>query len=192
MRTKLHALLLTLLFISAVPAQAAEGDYTVEVLIFTQNSYGDGTLPYDALDPTQTPPAIAEAVQPSAYDGLPFSQLESLPRERYLLSDDAARLSRQGFQILWHGGWYQNVSTGRNPKVRIASADGRVDGIIQVDRSRYLHFKPDLLLSREAAIEAIPQRYRLQQSRRMRSEQLHYLDHPHFGMLVMINPLDRS
>lgn len=192
MTNKLRTLLLALFIAAPFSVQAAEGDYTIEVLIFTQNSYGDGSLPYDALDPNQTPPAIAQAVQPGAYNGLPFSQLESLPRERYVLSDDATRLSRQGFRVLWHGGWFQNVGTGRNPNVRIASSDGRVDGVIQVDRGRYLHFKPDLLLSRDAAIESAPQRYRVRHSQRMRSNQLHYLDHPHFGMLVMIKSLNRS
>jgi len=189
MNKRFHALLLMLLTYVAMPAQAAEGDYTIEVLIFAQNSYGDGALPYDAMDPAQEPPAIADARYLGRYDGAPFSQFEALPRERHLLGNDATRLKREGFRILWHGGWYQNVGTGRNPSVRIDSADGRVEGVIKVDRSRYLHFKPDLLLSRDAAAEALPQRYRLQQSRRMRSEQLHYLDHPHFGMLVMINPL---
>lgn len=190
MTTRFNALLLTLLMCWTLPAWAAEGDYTIEVLIFTQNTYGDGAQPYDAMDPGQAPPAIADARYPSPYDGAPFSQLEALPRERLVLGDDAARLRREGFQILWHGGWFQNVSTGRNPSVRIDTADGRVDGVIKVDRGRYLHFKPDLLLSRDAAVEALPVRYRLQQSRRMRSEQLHYLDHPHFGMLVMIKPLN--
>ncbi|MBR9882989.1 MAG: hypothetical protein GYB21_04745 [Oceanospirillales bacterium] len=189
MITRFNALLAALLMACAFSAQAAQGDYTVEVLIFSQSGYGDGAAPYEPMDATPPPPAIAESSQPSPYNGLPFSQLESLPRDRFQLVDDAARLRREGYQILWHGGWYQNVSTGRNPYVRIQSGDGRVDGVIKVDRGRYLHFKPDLLLSRSAAAETASPRYRFKQSRRMRSEQLHYLDHPHFGMLVIINPL---
>ncbi|HEY7885208.1 MAG TPA: CsiV family protein [Cellvibrionaceae bacterium] len=32
----------------------------------------------------------------------------------------------------------------------------------------------------------------LQQSRRMRSNETHYLDHPHLGLIVRISPIDRS
>lgn len=179
----IRSMLCALLLCIAAPAFAANGNYTIEVVIFAQNSYGAGALPFNASAPNAEPPAIAGARYIGSYNGSPYSQLEAMPSSSLVLGDDAARLRSQGYQILWHGGWFQNVSTGRNPEIRINTADGRVDGTIRVDRSRYLHFKPNLLLTRNGA------QYQLKQSRRMRSQELHYLDHPLFGILVYAKPI---
>ncbi|TCK08876.1 CsiV family protein [Marinobacterium mangrovicola] len=182
MTNRIKSMLCALLLCVAAPAFAA-GNYTIEVVIFAQNSYGAGALPYNASAPNAQPPATSGARYISSYNGSPYSQLEAMPSSSFVLSDDAARLKREGYQILWHGGWFQNVSTGRNPEIRINTGDGRVDGTIRVDRSRYLHFKPNLLLTRNGA------QYQLKQSRRMRSRELHYLDHPLFGVLVYARPI---
>jgi len=69
-----------------------------------------------------------------------------------------------------------------------------VDGSLRVYRERYLHAEADLLYYRprpqtvdasagvpEAQVSAL---FRLQESRRMRSGELHFLDHPLFGVLI--------
>lgn len=52
----------------------------------------------------------------------------------------------------------------------------------------------DLFLLAEQAMQLQPQPqyrvYRMQQSRRMRSNELHYLDHPVFGMAVKVTPYE--
>lgn len=52
----------------------------------------------------------------------------------------------------------------------------------------------DLFLLAEQAMQLQPQPqyrvYRLQQSRRMRSNELHYLDHPVFGMAIKVTPYE--
>ena len=47
-----------------------------------------------------------------------------------------------------------------------------------------------LLPARSPAAETVYMQ--LAESRRMRSEELHYLDHPEFGMLVLITPVDST
>ncbi len=88
-----------------------------------------------------------------------------------------------------------------------------VEGAVRIYRTRYLHFEADLLyfrprpnakgpkelppeepdeelyLSQETII---PTHFRLTESRRMRSRELHYLDHPLFGILVEIRPYEVS
>jgi hypothetical protein len=94
-----------------------------------------------------------------------------------------------------------------------------LEGVLTLTLSRYLHIKADLLYrearrdgefedSMEANYqppgpvdlfmlsennESLPwspwQIYRMEESRRMRSNELHYLDHPMFGMLVRVTPL---
>lgn len=85
-----------------------------------------------------------------------------------------------------------------------------VDGSFVLYRSRYLHVLADLVLyhadpsafpskvqppafrdGREAIPASSPpqpRRFRLSEHRRMRSGELHYLDHPVFGLLVQITP----
>lgn len=93
-----------------------------------------------------------------------------------------------------------------------------IDGTLKVHRARYLHVEADLLYYRPlpadadvngagtpglpdspdtALIEqllaegdATPRLFRLSESRRMRSRELHYLDHPLFGALVEIWPVE--
>ncbi len=87
----------------------------------------------------------------------------------------------------------------------VEPADAYVEGTVRMHRSRYLHVETDLLYYRpsltpaavrsagqatNAAIEDQPPqtRFRLVTSRRMRSNELHYVDHPVFGMLVLVTP----
>ena len=94
-----------------------------------------------------------------------------------------------------------------------------LDGTIHITRSRYLHLHTDLWLSvfssddniidpnSRALIDKYADRYPkltgglersgyfpaaeyvLQQSRRMRSGETHYIDHPYFGLIALITPL---
>lgn len=72
----------------------------------------------------------------------------------------------------------------------------QVDGAVTVSVERYLHAKLDLLYHRSLPAQdpASPAEatelntFRLQTSRRMRSQELHYFDHPLFGVLVMVTP----
>ena len=69
-----------------------------------------------------------------------------------------------------------------------------VDGTVKVSLARYLHVALDLVYSRPgndetAAPNADPARFRLVSERRMRSGELHYFDHPLFGVLALIRPL---
>ena len=87
-----------------------------------------------------------------------------------------------------------------------------LDGNITVSLSRYLHLHADLLLRRpvndvtpttskletsgtategsdESSAEALLPVYRMLQSRRMRSTEIHYLDHPALGVIAQIVPV---
>ncbi len=65
-------------------------------------------------------------------------------------------------------------------------ATTRVSGTIKVRLGRFLHLDTHLVFT------DIDQRrsYRMSQSRKMRSRELHYIDNPRFGLLVRIIPLD--
>ena len=88
-----------------------------------------------------------------------------------------------------------------------------LEGIIRIHLSRYLHIKTDLWFTQfvqndagECKIDESPEdaekplppklgytpliHFDLKQNRRMRSNELHYLDHPRFGMLIRITPVE--
>lgn len=83
---------------------------------------------------------------------------------------------------------------------------GELEGLIKVILSRYLHVETDIVFrpQRVALQEDIfnfeildevnkPVVYRLKQTRRrMRSRELHYLDNPVIGMLVLITPYEAT
>ncbi len=85
----------------------------------------------------------------------------------------------------------------------------RLDGQITVSLGRFLHLRTDLAFAEILDADQAPtvgeadslrpgwlqadarlQRYVLQDSRRMRSSELHYIDHPRFGVIARIVPLD--
>jgi hypothetical protein len=75
------------------------------------------------------------------------------------------------------------------------------DGIVKVVLGRYLHFYTDLIFLHPSPSSNEPHTdqqsdtsisftyYRVKSHRRMRSRELHYLDHPLLGILVQITPL---
>jgi hypothetical protein len=81
-----------------------------------------------------------------------------------------------------------------------SSEQPAIDGIVRLSRSRFLHLALDLryrrsdtrsegrlfsIFDRETEQESL---YRLTQSRRVRSGELHYFDHPRFGAIVLLTP----
>jgi len=76
---------------------------------------------------------------------------------------------------------------GDAPTAPEAEMQPELQGMIRLHRSRYLHVEPDLWFMSESA-DGQPYWVRINQNRRMRSEELHYLDHPLFGLLVRLMP----
>lgn len=71
-----------------------------------------------------------------------------------------------------------------------------LDGSVRIELRRYLHLYTDLVYRQieDAMAEDGPtlaiHHYPLKQHRRMRSQELHYLDHPAFGLLIEITPVE--
>jgi len=65
----------------------------------------------------------------------------------------------------------------------------QLKGLFHVHVSRYLHTNIELQYLTEKS-GSIHNTLTLQQSRRMRSKELHYIDHPSIGVLIKIIPTD--
>lgn len=81
----------------------------------------------------------------------------------------------------------------------------RINGLIEVTQSRYLHLRADLVYQvqtppetgtgaapDEAAGEdtAVVHTYRMEQSRRILNDKLYYFDHPEFGLVARVTPYE--
>ncbi|WP_172597652.1 CsiV family protein [Sulfuriflexus mobilis] len=84
-----------------------------------------------------------------------------------------------------------------------AGTKRRFDGTITLSLSRYLHleadityYNPDVYLAEQIAQQNIDaptiEYFRLQESRRMRSTEIHYIDHPYFGIIALITPFEHE
>ncbi len=112
--------------------------------------------------------------------GVPWAELS--------LKSENTRLRRsRDFRPLLHMAWTQAAlepaEAGWVP-VRGQAQDGtRLDGSAKLAVSRYLHIKLELTAE-------IPDKgeFMLDQSRRMKSGEIHYFDHPEFGALVRVIP----
>jgi hypothetical protein len=141
-----------------------------------------------------------------------------LPADQHQLSGQANRLTRrQGVRVLMHERWLQPVPERHESQPILVQRGIRLDklyqleGTIDVTIGRFLHLHANLwrhtpglgMELLDLPVESIDggpeplqmwmlnaQRYvALNESRRMRSGELHYLDHPHFGVLVRIDPV---
>lgn len=141
-----------------------------------------------------------------------------LPEDTFALTAMANRLRRSGgYQMLFHGRWLQPVPPREAPEALLIEARPQgpsgplLQGTLDVTLGRFLHLNAHLyyrepLLGRAPVNRALspatgdastwnwqdqePTGYmQLHQSRRMRSEELHYLDHPKLGVLVITQPV---
>ena len=130
------------------------------------------------------------------------------PLEEFALSTEVKLINRRShLRPLKHLSWLQVPAERSSPNPLWITAPGnseneRITGTFGVTLGRYLHFAIDLRYSTATmgfqpvpitsdSSSAIPTtgHIRFKQSRRMRSGELHYLDHPKLGVIVRIDPV---
>lgn len=90
----------------------------------------------------------------------------------------------------------------------VAAEVSQIDGTLTLSLGRYLHIETDLIYRRLVQSNTLRTRgnpmasgadfgngtqvmgFRMKQYRKMRSRELHYLDHPMFGMLIEVTPVE--
>jgi len=184
-------------------AVAAEQAYNVEMIIFRQfEARGDDA---EAWPLAVTPPQFSRVQQLGGGDfrRLSGDQLRLHGARQRLQQSDA-------YDPLLHIGWRQE-GLPRNRSVAIGIPPGwtppedadnwdasmeaaQLYGLVRVYRERFLHAVVDLRYRRSVddrdTVLPTGAVHALQESRRMRSEELHYLDHPALGVLIEIRPVD--
>ncbi len=211
-------LILAMLSAPAVPAAAPDEarQYDIELLIFRNlvNSDDGEAWPLDLSDYAFGDSAAGEPSPAAPQDIAPSRPKTTtppagpapawLPADAWQLKNAEDALKRApNYRPLLHLAWRQAVpprTEGRPVDLPPPDAgrDGEhawVGGTATVSLGRYLHLALNLQLHPGLAdLEAagldefeIPQ-FRLTESRRMRTRELHYFDHPRFGVLAIITP----
>jgi hypothetical protein len=187
---KFPALLAAVLALATASAPAAAAQYDLELIVFTQPQQLAGN---------ESPPALSPQPPPLPLD-LPITLL---PADDYRLHGPAQAIRQDArYRLLLHAAWRQEgLEKNRAfavPVHRLAGADAapQLQGTVQLILSRYLHLEAHLQFDPEATIDGdafdlglLNRRvYQMDETRRMRSRELHYLDHPKFGLLILIMP----
>lgn len=183
---------------SAVAQQASTQSYDVELLIF-RNLSGNETpenwgveaagaaqrldIPEDELSSSVLEDVPTVAAPTVTFPALPASKMKLTAIE------DTMRRSR-GYQPVAHIGWTQpgyarNSAKFLSVSSLVPGASG-LQGQVALSRGRYLHLTLDLVLDGTASGDG--QRYVLRQTRRMRSNERHYIDSPKFGVIAIVTP----
>ena len=114
-----------------------------------------------------------------------------LPDEQLALQDLVRRLENSGeFEVLQQLAWQQPVPERGSPQpIYVNLSNGELQGHLAVTLGRYLHTQATLWLkpTPTGAASDLAGYALLDQSQRMRSGDLHYFDHPLFGLLVRID-----
>ncbi len=128
--------------------------------------------------------AVPAAVAPDAIG--PVRQ--ALPAENFKMTALAASLQRsRSYRPIAHFGWSQ-TGTPLNATMPVPLGDllpaGPLTGSAALALGRFLHLTLDL--SYQPPGDA--HHYVLRQTRRMRSKERHYIDHPQFGVIALVTP----
>lgn len=181
---------LLMLLAGSLPVQAAPAIYDVEVIIFTNSTSGDSG------EHSNRPTAVSGNT--AAFREGEFTELA---RGLYRLDaiSNALQQSR-GYSVLFHRAWRQ-LATGREaaaayPVHSLVSGSSGVEGNVRLVLERYLHLDVNLLLMSARGTGgavysdgpgSVPV-YELREKRRIRSNEVHYFDHPRFGMIARVTP----
>lgn len=127
------------------------------------------------------------------------------PSNTFLLASEDGRLQRSNvYRVVFHRAWIQPVPDRdrlRPVLIQIREPSGgppRIEGIIGVTRGRYLHLDAKLwyavqptqtTTAMDSNVAEEPLYMELREQRRMRSGELHYLDHPKIGVLARVDPI---
>jgi Peptidoglycan-binding protein, CsiV len=181
---------------NASAQSAAPIVYDIELIVF-QNLQAAGTEEDWTLE--EQIAARNQSVVAAEEEGAPVvlaadasdpigPERQVLPRENFRMTALAGSLQRsRSYKPIAHFGWSQ-MGTPLNATSPVPLGDllpaGSLTGSAGLALGRYLHLTLDL--SYQPPGDA--HHYVLRQTRRMRSKERNYIDHPRFGVIALITP----
>jgi hypothetical protein len=148
----------------AQPARPQTAGYTIEIIVFT-NGTGAGAIRAGEPRPVIT----GDDVVPQ-------------PAPAQKLRGAAARLARNGFRVIGQASWQQDP-TAWNSRRGVSTARLGISGVtgkVFFERGQYLHLGIDIV------VEDGARSYHLNEVRRVKTDEVHYFDHPAVGVLAVV------
>ena len=130
------------------------------------------------------------------------------------LGKHVAKLNEsERYNVLLHKSWQQaglkntdaisiqvDTSGAKKTGSQSQKLESSLQGTLKLILGRYLHIHTDLLYKRfnsdmqkvSATDGKIFSEFKIKSQRRMRSKELHYIDHPLLGMLVLVTPIKET
>lgn len=176
--------------------------YTVEVIAFTR----DKSSQLQEQWISYSPQALMELPALPADDQaqINLTRIEPVSENEWQLSPHAYSLSRsQQIKIQSHQAWRQpGFSRDDAPWVDLQSDAQEMTGKVRISLSRYLHADIDITFpnpdwtpyyagSTEAAGPHLQKNIIFKTSRRLKRNELHYLDHPLAGVIIKIERFEK-
>ena len=196
---------------------AADVGYEVEVIIFEDRSglYENSEfwpMPDNPEETKATTTTLLSNIMDIKSDDIKQTDkttvedlFQLIPKENYRLTEYVEKLSKiPDYNVLVHKAWNQpgldqdqavpfKIDSRKETLTSQDVTEGTVsdnmtyiDGTVTLIMSRYLHFNTQLILHKTFNDET--RDYTVVSDRRMRSRELHYIDNPHLGVIVLATP----
>ena len=182
--------------------------YQVELIIFEHRNADLSNENFPQYSPS---PQIDTAIELTDDNDLTIEATKPyqiLSPERFHLQREANLIGKkEAFRLLLHTSWIQTFKNeqkvhlkskydeeDRNDNRRNKNNDTpSLDGWITIHKNHYYHVNLALSLTpadtSHAYRSALPTHFLLKDKRKLRASELHYIDHPKFGLLIQIEPL---
>lgn len=184
-----YRMVLSLLVCSLGQAVYA-GNYKVELLVFAQNSANselfeqtDSTIKWPAQMSEIEAPAVASQTSVTL---LPVTGL---------ISPSARIAQDKNYKLLLQTAWMQTLNYNQPGRaVHFAIPGNTLDGFITITVNPALNVHLDaeytpVKLNNKTAKPELNIVYRLTENRQLKPNEIHYFDHPKFGVITLISPL---
>jgi hypothetical protein len=168
-------------------------EYDVEIIVFEdpRHTYEQSENWLPSQKETTSPGAAKKDIKPQG-------KIEFPGMEASKLGDIVERLNNsQEYNVLLHKIWRQpGLDQTQAISVHLDSSDtdtsktGKsfIEGDIRLIMSRYLHITGTMNYHKQNDAEDGYDVYSLNLKRKMRSREIHYIDHPMFGIIVLATP----
>lgn len=170
-----------ILILFCLNAHAAENQYNIELIIFSQEQ-PTTELFEEVESKIAWPRKVAKR-----------SEYADVKSEKLSLQASYSKLARgKGYHPIMYEAWTQKVNSNSYSRaIRIRNQEGTIDGFFMLQRGHLVHMIADIEYSPNEYEEDSPI-YRLNEKRRFKLNDTHYFDHPKFGILARVSPVKKE
>ncbi len=147
-------------------------NFRIEVLVFHQDSPTS-----EIFDQAESHLQWPSIINPNFVENI------YLQKAYYSLSANYA------YKPVYYKSWIQSVGPNRISKGVPIKKDSLLNGFVRVQRGHYVHLLVDLEYAPDSVYTETPVIYRINEKRKLKLNEIHYFDHPKFGVIATVRPL---